>query len=144
MQNIIIILLSILIITILVKLYTSNTEKFQIYNRPCLNKIENNCYNDPLTTAKCWSTKAFPCPKDNGSFMQCTNNFKRNANIADCLERSYYYSSKDERNSEKCAYKNIFPFAIKKNIENPSLPSIFPRVNYWRNKDLPNDFFVSL
>jgi len=136
-------------------------ESFQIYDRPCLTKMENQCYNDPLTTAKCWATKAFPCPKYNGSRMQCTNNYKRDVNIADCLDRTYYYSSKDERLSEKCVYggqnsgsgdfspdkeapAKVFPFAIKKWGESTSAPSIFPRVNVWRNKDLPNNFFVNL
>lgn len=94
----------------------------------------NNCYNDPLTLAKCHITKENPCPDKNGSFMQCTNNFKRDVNIADCLERSYYYSPADERLSEKCIYKNNFPFAMKIPVESVSKPSIFPRVNIFRNE----------
>lgn len=119
-------------------------EDFQINPEPCVKKIEKNCYNDPLTLDKCWHTKAFPCPKDNGSYMQCTNNFKRDVNIADCLERTYYYSAKDERLSEKCVYKDVFPFAVKKDIPNPNTPSIFPRINMWRNEELPDGFMVSL
>ena len=95
------------------------------------------CYNDPLTLAKCHITKESPCPDKNGSFMQCTNNFKREVNIADCLERSYYYSRGNERLSEKCVYKDVFPFAVKKPAESTSKPSIFPRVNIFRNKELP-------
>ena len=76
--------------------------------------------------------------------MQCTNNFKRDVNIADCLERTYYYSAKDERLSEKCVYKDVFPFAVKKDIPNPNTPSIFPRINMWRNEELPDGFMVSL
>jgi len=119
-------------------------EKFQIYDRPCLKKIEESCYNDPLSSAKCWATKAFPCPKDNGSYMQCTNNFKRDVNIEDCLERTYYYSPEDERLSEKCVYKKVFPFAVKKDIPDNTSPSIFPRVNMWRNDDIVDNFFVAL
>jgi hypothetical protein len=69
--------------------------------------------------------------------MQCTNNFKREVNIADCLERSYYYSRANERLSEKCVYKNVFPFAVKTPAESTSKPTIFPRVNIFRNKELP-------
>lgn len=126
-------------------------EVFQIENSSCMDQLENQCYNDPLTLAKCWATKAFPCPKDNGSYMQCTNNYPREVNIADCLERSYYYSSKDERLSEKCVYGDnkklkgkIFPFALKKDIPDNTEPSIFPRVNMWRNDNLQNNFFVAI
>ena len=119
-------------------------EQFQIYQSPCLKKLEKKCFNDPLTLAKCHITKEDPCPSANGSFMQCTNNFKHNVNIADCLERSYYYSAPNERLSEKCVYKKVFPFAIKKFPESTSTPSIFPRVNIYRNKDLPNNFFVNM
>ena len=119
-------------------------ENFQIYKKPCVKNITEKCYNDPLTLDKCWLTKEFPCPRYNGSYMQCTNNYKRDVNIANCLERTYYYSPKDERLSKKCVYKNVFPFAVKKNIPNPSNPSIFPRVNVWRNEDLPNGFMVNL
>jgi hypothetical protein len=100
-------------------------------------KKDLKCYNDPLTLAKCHITKEMPCPDKNGSFMQCTNNFKREVNIADCLERSYYYSPADERLSEKCVYKNEFPFAVKIPIESTSKPTIFPRVNIFRNNSLP-------
>jgi len=131
-------------ITIVKNNKKSNNEKFQIYNRNCLDKMKDSCYNDPLTLAKCWATKDFPCPMNNGSYMQCTNNYKRDVNIADCLERTYYYSPKDERLSEKCVYKNVFPFAVKKDIPDNTQPSIFPRVNMWRNDDLPNGFFVAL
>jgi len=169
-----IILTVVFLILIFGAIYSKNVfknEKFQIYDHPCVKKEEKTCYSDPLTTAKCWITKAFPCPKDNGSFMQCTNNYKRDINIADCLERTYYYSSKDERLSETCVYgKNVpdqpsgkeigkpypmgpktpqkitgsvFPFAVKPN-DNTGTPSIFPRVNTWRNRDLPNGLLVSL
>jgi hypothetical protein len=107
-------------------------EKFAI------NDVRNmKCYNDPLTLAKCHITKEMPCPDKNGSFMQCTNNFKREVNIADCLERSYYYSPGGERLSEKCIYKEVFPFAVKTPTESTSKPTIFPRVNIFRNKSLP-------
>jgi len=172
-MNLIFIISFFFLLIILAAYHSKNifqNEKFQIYDTPCLKTLEKSCYNDPQTTAKCWQTKAFPCPKDNGSYQQCTNNYKRDVNIADCLERSYYYSSKDERLSEICVYgkndsnepkgKNIgkiysstpkplnltgkvFPFAVHP-IPNTSTPSIFPRVNVWRNKDLPNNFLVSL
>jgi len=138
------ILLTIITIIILFQNKYINNEKFQIHKRSCLKNIEKKSYNDPLTTAKCWITKDWPCPKDNGSFIQCTNNYKHPVNIADCLERSYYYSSKDERLSEKSVYKKVFPFALKKNIPNTSTPSIFPRINTWRNNDFPNQFLVDV
>jgi len=168
MIEILLVFLFVLVIGVFYSKKIYKDEKFQINHSPCLKKLETKCYNDPQTNAKCWATKAFPCPKDNGSYMQCTNNFKRYANIADCLERSYYYSSKDERLSETCVYgKNrpvspsgkdigkvyssekpkwemngsIFPFAVQK-LEDTHIPSIFPRVNTWRNKDLPNGFLV--
>lgn len=119
-------------------------EKFQIHHTNCLKQLENKCYNDPLTTAKCWATKDFPCPKYNGSYQQCTNNFKHQVNIADCLERSYYYSPEDERLSEKCVYKKVFPFAVKKDIPDNTQPSIFPRVNMWRNDSIDDGFFVNV
>ena len=119
-------------------------EKFQIFNRPCLKKLEKKCFNEPLRLDKCWLTKKEPCPMYDGSLMQCTNNFKHDVNIADCLERSYYYSAKNEQLSEKCVYKKVFPFAVKKPAVSISNPSIFPRVNIQRNEDLPNGFFVNL
>ena len=123
----------IIIIVILAIICSNNVfgEKFQINNTKCI----SNCNNDPLTNAKCWQTKAFPCPKDNGSLMQCTNNFKRDVNIADCLERTYYYSPDDERLSEKCVYNKTFPFAVKP-LESTDNPSIFPRINVWRNDEI--------
>jgi hypothetical protein len=117
------------VLFIISQCYKRTGEKFSI--------SDIKCYNDPLTLAKCHITKKNPCPDKNGSFMQCTNNFKREVNIADCLERSYYYSQANERLSEKCIYKNVFPFAVKKPEESTSKPTIFPRVNIFRNKELP-------
>lgn len=139
---------SIIIIILFLFIFTScnqkKDEKFQVYHKPCVTKLENKCYNDPLTLDKCWITKDWPCPRYNGSFMQCTNNYKRDVNIADCLERTYYYSAKDERLSEKCVYKDVFPFALKKDIPDNTKPSIFPRVNMWRNEELPDNFFNAI
>lgn len=128
--SIVLIYLFFIILTLIIiqKIYIIRGETFKT--------DEIKCYNDPLTLAKCHITKENPCPDKNGSFMQCTNNFKREVNIADCLERSYYYSKANERLSEKCIYKNVFPFAIKKPQESTSNPSIFPRINIYRNKDL--------
>jgi len=136
------------ILIIMIVAYNKTTgEPFQIFKRPCLKKMEKSCYNDPLTTAKCWTTKDFPCPYQNGSYQQCTNNFKHDVNIANCLERSYYYSADDERLSERCVYGKtgkVYPFAVKQNIPNPYKPSIFPRVNVFRNDEIDNNFFVNL
>ena len=135
------------LIIIIIQYNKTFNEKFQIFKRKCLKDIEKNCYNDPLTTAKCWTTKEFPCPWQNGSYQQCTNNFKHDVNIANCLERSYYYSANDERLSEKCVYGKtgkVYPFAVKKTIPNPSKPSIFPRVNYFRNDSIDDNFFVNV
>ena len=131
-MNIILFIIFIIVILAIVCSDKVFGEKFQINNTGCL----GNCQNDPLTQAKCWQTKAFPCPKDNGSFTQCSNNFKRDVNIADCLERTYYYSQADERLSEKCVYEKTFPFAVKP-LESTETPSIFPRINVWRNDDIP-------
>jgi hypothetical protein len=138
------IFLGFLIAIIILSFRYTSAEKFQIYKKPCLKELEKKCFNDPLTSAKCHITKYDPCPKNNGSYMQCTNNFKHPVNIADCLERSYYYSAPNERLSEKCVYKKVFPFAVNKPQESTSQPSIFPRVNIQRNKDIPNNFFVNL
>jgi len=123
------------ILFIISQLFKKSGEKFDDNDDD--DKKDLKCYNDPLTLAKCHITKEMPCPDKNGSFMQCTNNFKREVNIADCLERSYYYSPADERLSEKCVYKNEFPFAVKIPIESTSKPTIFPRVNIFRNNSLP-------
>ena len=118
-------------------------EKFQPYQNNFLKGLEKKCYSNPLTSAKCYITKSWPCPKDNGSYKQCTNNFRRVVNIADCSERSYHYSPKDERLSEKCIYKKINPFTTCNTKYNPNNPSIFPRVNYWRNDLIDNNFFLN-
>jgi len=150
-----ILLITAILLTILFVFYIINpktqaksipdkNEKFQIYNKPCVKNITQSCYNEPLRSDKCWATQVFPCPKYNGSYMQCTNNFIHPVNMTNCQERSYEYAPKDERLSEKCVYQNVFPFAVKKDIPNNTTPSIFPRVNMWRNDSIDDGFFVSL
>ena len=133
-----------LIILAFVRSYVSNTESFQIYNTPQVNCLSKGCQSNPLTGAKCWNTKYFPCPWKDGSYMQCTNNFNRKVNIANCNERSYEYSQPDERLSEKCVYNNVFPFKVEKSKYKPNTPSLFPRVNHWRNDSILNNFFINV
>ena len=123
---------------------SQNKENFQLYHNKFMKCLEKNCYNTPLTGAQCQMTKNCPCPRLNGSYMQCTDNFKHKVNIANCRERSYYYSPHSERLSEKCVYKNVFPFMLKKEKYNPYTPSVFPRINVWRNDSLDNNFFVKV
>lgn len=137
----IIILIAMLVITYNPKNIYSNRNGNENFN---ISKINvEKCYSSPLTRAKCYQTDYYPCPKKNGSFMQCTNNFKHKTNIANCYERTYYFSPYKQRLSKKCVYNKEFPFAIKKTNYNPYTPSIFPRVNIWRDDNLDNNFFIN-
>jgi len=103
----------------------------------------NNCTNlIPPTTYQCYLGTYRPCPAWNGSYAQCTNNFQHKVNIARCRERSYEYSPFDERLCESCVYNNYNPFEIKNMGMNPYAPSIFPRVNMWRNSNIVDNFFI--
>ena len=144
--NIFVIVILIIAVLVFFRVYYTpgNSEMFQIYNTPQVKCLTGACESNPLSSAKCWNQKYFPCPWTDGSYMQCTNNFKRKVNSANCNERSYEYSQPDERLSEKCVYNNVFPFKLKKNKYKPNTPSIFPRVNRWRNDSIENNFFVNV
>ena len=94
-------ILMIIFVLVLIKnpVYLGNTQKedFQLYHNPFMSCLEKNCYNTPITGAQCQMTKKCPCPRLNGSYMQCTDNFKHEVNIANCKERSYYYIQKNTR-----------------------------------------------
>ena len=143
----IILILIIVILSFIVKKQVQNQikkdEKFQAYHNKQIKCLEKNCYNTPLSNPKCYMTTFSPCPSKNGSFMQCTNNFRHKVNIGNCFNNSYYYSPKNEQLSEKCVYKSVFPFKINKTKYNPYKPSVFQRINIWRNKNLNNDFFLN-
>lgn len=144
--NIFVTIIVVLVILAFIRFYLNSNlpEMFQVYNTPQVNCLTKGCQSTPLTGAQCWNTKYFPCPWKDGSYMQCTNNFKRKVNIANCNERSYEVSQPDEKVSEKCVYNNVFPFAVKKSNYKPNTPSLFPRVNHWRNDSIYNNFFINV
>ena len=54
-----------------------------------------NCQNDPLTQAKCWQTKEFPCPKDKPDFK--TNEPKEEEEKEEIYNGSFQYTTARDR-----------------------------------------------
>jgi len=118
-----------------------NSQPYLLNNNEVMCSV-SNCRTAPQNSYQCSLTQYRPCPSWNGSYAQCTNNFQHKVNIANCSERSFYYSPYDERLSQKCVYKHIHPFAVKERTYNPSNPSVFPRVGLWRGNTITGNFFI--
>jgi hypothetical protein len=104
----------------------------------------NKCKIPVLRADRCYETKKPLCPQYDGTYIQCTNNIIPPYNVVNCNSRAVEVSIPDERLSEKCLYTDRYDLInYKKYFEDskyyPNSPSIFPRVNLWRNEDLAMD-----
>ncbi len=73
------------------------------------NKFLNNCQVPTLNSDQCFWTQYQECPRYNGSYMQCTNNYipKPNQNNCKCNNRTFEMCPKPFKISEKCYYNKI-------------------------------------
>jgi hypothetical protein len=136
MNSIFIILLIIIIIMTLYH-YKKFIEHFLI-NR------SKECQIPVLRSDRCFETKKQLCPQYDGTYLQCSNNILPPYNVVNCNSRAVEVSVPSERLSEKCLYNNLNESIKYKRYYNdsnyyPNNPSIFPRVNLWRNDDLALD-----
>jgi len=74
-------------------------------------RILNKCQIPTLTMEKCFFNEHYQCPKYNGSYSQCTNNYipKPNQNNCECRNRTFEMCPKPFKVSEKCVYSNDYP-----------------------------------
>lgn len=90
--------------------YTGITKK-EIFKPAGLNYIQkrmlNKCQVPTLTMAKCFENEYNECPKYNGSYKQCTNNYipKPNTNNCECRNRTFEMCPEPYKISPKCYYK---------------------------------------
>jgi len=70
----------------------------------------NKCQVPTLTMDKCFNNEYHECPKYNGSYDQCTNNYipKPNQNNCECRNRTFEMCPHPYKVSEKCVYQNNY------------------------------------
>jgi hypothetical protein len=74
------------------------------------NKILNKCQVPTLTMDKCFFNEYYECPKYNGTYKQCTNNYipKPTNNNCECRNRTFEMCPSPYKISEKCIYSNNY------------------------------------
>lgn len=84
------------------------------YFKPAgINYIEKRnleaCQVPTLNSDKCFFTQYQECPRYNGSYSQCTNNYipKPDQNNCDCQNRTFEMCPSPYKISEKCYYDKL-------------------------------------
>ena len=72
-------------------------------------RLLDKCQVPTLSSDKCFFTEFQECPKYNGSYLQCTNNYipKPNQNNCKCHNRAFELCPSPFKISEKCYYENL-------------------------------------
>jgi hypothetical protein len=65
-----------------------------------------NCQVPTLNTDQCYNTRFWECPRFNGSYKQCTNNYmpKEPTGRCDCRNRTFEMCPEKYKVSDKCIY----------------------------------------
>lgn len=74
-----------------------------------VDKIMQKCRVPNLSQEKCYTTKDPLCPRYNGSYKQCTNNYlpPQNKETCPCDNRTFEMCPHDLKVSQKCVNENI-------------------------------------
>ena len=72
-------------------------------------KLLDKCQVPTLSSDKCFFTEFQECPRYNGSYLQCTNNYipKPDQNNCKCNNRTFEMCPSPFKISEKCYYENL-------------------------------------
>lgn len=152
MYNLVYFFTTLLLFIILIYLITYNFNETQNNiqkNLKNLKKVDRvfsksnpyeECQSGALTSQQCWEQRVFKCPRYNGSYKQCTNNYvpEPRSNYCSCTGFRDVCPWPYELNST-CFNKEVgnpipkefkHPVLIENNVHNP------PRINIY-NSDTP-------
>jgi hypothetical protein len=103
-------ILLIFLILFIILYYIKNYKLDSFINVKNLNfKLLNKCQVPTLDTYQCYLSKYYECPIENGSYLQCTNNYlpKPTEGNCDCSNRTFEMCPYPFKLSENCYYKNL-------------------------------------
>lgn len=109
------------------------------------NKIDNvmkDCAMGPVTAQRCWEQTFFACPRYNGSYEQCTNNYPTQEYGGFCACDAPARNLCPHRINEKCFVAEMKPpcstplnIVMNQNHETP-------RINIWNSDHKCNNAFL--
>lgn len=108
-----------------------------------LDQIMNKCRIPDVSQQLCYYTQNPLCPRYNGSYKQCTNNYlpAQNTETCPCHNRSFEMCPLQYKVSQRCVNNEI-----KNCPRNETAPvkceSDKPRVNQWKYQDNDDQFMV--
>ena len=135
------ILILMILLTIYIEYNHQNIKEANIKNKSEIN-ILKMCQVPTLSMEDCFKTEFNKCPKYNGSYDQCTNNYIPDPNQKNCPcdNRTFEMCPKPFKISEKC-YNNHMNKILNKNndiqVDNEN-----PRVNMWKGNIKNDNFFI--
>ena len=143
-------ILSILIILLIILEYTHQPTitaltPFNHDHESCcdIDQIMKKCQVPTLSQQLCYYTKNPLCPRYNGSYEQCTNNYypPQGAETCPCDDRTFEMCPHPYKVSQRCINNEI------KNCPRDKLKSIDcksdkPRVNQWKYEDKDDQFMI--
>ena len=121
------IILFVAIISSQLHFFSNKPENFSNY-LSCQNQVLDMCRVPTLNSDKCFLSEFDKCPRYNGSYMQCTNNYKSLDQVCECQNRGFEVCPLHYKVSEKCYQENLaekcgqFNPTVKSN--NPANPRI--------------------
>lgn len=100
--------LVLLLVIIIAYLIYSHVSTF--ISNPTTMNILRKCQVPTLGTEKCFWSQYQECPRYNGSYQQCTNNYipKNGTGRCDCRNRTFEMCPSPYKVSDKCVYNSLF------------------------------------
>lgn len=142
--------LTLLIILLIIVEYTNQptitilTPFNQDHESCCdLKQIMTKCRIPDVNQQLCYFTKDPLCPRYNGSYKQCTNNYlpPQNTPTCPCNNRTFRLCPLKYKVSQRCVNNKIKNCPRRETDEVDDL-SDKPRVNQWKYKDEDDQFMV--
>ncbi len=82
----------------------------------CQARALDKCQVPTLSTSQCFWSEYYKCPKYNGSYAQCTNNYRSLDKICECQNRGFEVCPYPYKISEKCYQEAL------QGCKSPTLP----------------------
>ena len=142
-QQIFFFVLIILIVSIIygskdMKIENFNPYLYEPYKRKgldsylaCQKKALQKCQIPTVPSSTCFMTQYYRCPKYNGSYDQCTNNYASLDQICECENRGFLECPYPYKLSEKCYQEELQNCKMPKTIK--KTPCRNPRINIWHS-----------
>lgn len=144
------IVLSLLIILLIILEYTKKSDEFILtpfnhdHESCCdIDQIMKKCKVPDLSQQLCYYTQDPLCPRYNGSYKQCTNNYlpAQNTETCPCHNRSFEMCPLKYKVSQRCV-NNEIKGCNRESTQQSKVKLYKPRVNKWNYQDKDDQFMV--